>query len=86
MIALVDNVPASGDILSLVLAHLHCSATLGEPEDRRYWTSLLSSELEAKREFNLGTGFRKACLEIKSKIHIDFSKMIEIMNHRVSTH
>jgi hypothetical protein len=80
MIVLVENVPASGDILSLTLLHLHCSATLGEPEDKHYWTSLLSSELEAKLEFNFGTGFRKACLEIKGKIHIDFNKMLEFMN------
>jgi hypothetical protein len=80
VLALVEGLPASGFILQLILAHLHCSATLGEPEDKHYWTSLLSSELEAKLEANFGTGLRKACEEIKGKIHIDFSKMIEFMN------
>jgi hypothetical protein len=80
-LALIESLPASGDILSLILAHLHCNGvTTGEPEDKHYWTSLLSSELEAKLEANFGTGARKACEEIKGKIHIDFSKMLEFMN------
>jgi hypothetical protein len=80
VLALVEGLTNGVEILQLILAHLHCSATLGEPEDKHYWTSLLSSELEAKLEANFGTGLRKACEEIKGKIHIDFSKMIEIMN------
>jgi hypothetical protein len=79
-LALVENLTNGVEILQLILVHLHCSSTLGEPEDKRYWTSLLSSELEAKLEANFGTGFRKACEEIKGKIHIDFSKMLEFMN------
>jgi hypothetical protein len=80
VLALVEGLTNGVEILQLILAHLHCTATLGEPEDKHYWTSLLSSELEALLLANFGTGFRKACEEIKGKIHIDFSKMIEIMN------
>jgi hypothetical protein len=79
-LALVEGLTNGVEILQLVLAHLHCSATLGLPEDIHYWTSLLSSELEALLLANFGTGFRRVCEEIKGKIHIDFSKMIEIMN------
>jgi hypothetical protein len=80
-LALVEGLTNGVEILQLILAHLHCvTGRVGEPEDTHYWTSLLSSELTARLEANFGTGFRKACEEIKGKIHIDFSKMIEIMN------
>jgi hypothetical protein len=80
-LALVEGLTNGVEILQLILAHLHCNGiTRGEPEDSHYWTSLLSSELTARLEANFGTGFRKACEEIKGKVHIDFSRMIEIMN------
>jgi hypothetical protein len=81
VLALVEGLTNGVEILQLILAHLHCvTGRVGEPEDKHYWTSLLSSELEALLLGNFGTGFRKGCEEIKPKIHIDFSKMIEIMN------
>jgi len=80
-LGLLENVPSREDILALILGHLHCNGrTTGEPEDTKYWTSLLSSQLTPLLLAEFGTGFRKACEEIKSKIHIDFSKMLEVMN------
>jgi hypothetical protein len=81
VVALAEEIPVGRDILSLFLGHLHCVAgRIGEPEDQQYWLSLLSSKLTPLLLANFGAGFRKACMEIVGKIHIDISQMAEFMN------
>jgi hypothetical protein len=54
----------------------------GTPEETKYWTSLLSSELKAQLLINFGTGFKQGCVLIGAagfELGIDVNKMIELM-------
>jgi hypothetical protein len=71
---------ANEDLLTSFKLKLHCSATIGEPEDTQYWTSLLSSKLTPVLLANFGTGFKKACELISGETTLNLGKMIEMMN------
>jgi hypothetical protein len=57
---------------------LHCSATVGEPAETKFWNSA-GTEETAKLEANFGSGFKKACELITGEVPLTASKMIEIM-------
>jgi len=59
---------------------LHCSSTIGEPSETKYWDE---EEVEhtGKLEANFGSGFKKACEDVAKEnewIKFDSNKMIEM--------
>ena len=80
-VGLVTNPNRSGeDLLTSFKLKLHCSSTVGEPEDTQYWTSLLASKLTPVLLANFGTGFKKACELVSGETTVNLGKMIEMMN------
>lgn len=58
---------------------VHCSVTVGEPSETKFWNAAGSEETALVLE-NFGTGFKKACLEITTEVPLASSKMLELMN------
>jgi hypothetical protein len=61
-------------------ALLHCSSTIGEPSETKWWSEEEVEET-AKLEANFGSGFKKACEDVGKEsewIKFDTSKMIEM--------
>jgi hypothetical protein len=73
--------PGGTDEVTTGEAYLHCSTTIGEPSKTKYWDEE-EGEHTAKLEANLGSGFKKACVDVKKVdeewIKFDTSKMIEM--------
>jgi hypothetical protein len=57
---------------------LHCSATVGEPAEVKYWPNS-GTETTALLLANFGTGFKKACENVAGEVSLTSSKMITIM-------
>lgn len=57
---------------------VHCSTTVGEPKEVKYWNEA-NVELSTLLLANFGTGFKKACEEIFTNTKLKLTKMAELM-------
>lgn len=68
-----------GEKTSFTMA-VHCSGTVGEPAETKYFNSAGMEEIALLLD-NLGTGFKKGCVEwVPATISLTANKMMELMN------